>query len=253
VTTKLPASRYFALTASTLRQRGGALWRSTPWAFAVFVLTLPIALLLPHLSLVYSPFFLLVVVNVLALTRLSVSWLRQTVAGGHADDADWRLGKPEWKVVALLALLIAIGMGLMYATARVPILLYFSLDANADSVFFVCLFLALAAIWAPVLYGVSTFAPSLARVAVSGQYDFWRTRQARRVHAWPMMSMLFLLAVFVVITGALLSTAVSDMSAAAIALGLAGILLCIALVMMATTMSAVAYREQAAEVAGARD
>ncbi|KAG0775303.1 hypothetical protein G6F22_013401 [Rhizopus arrhizus] len=144
-------------------------------------------------------------------------------------------------------------MGLMYATARVPILLYFLLDSNADSVFFVCLFLALAAIWAPVLYGVSTFAPSLARVAVSGQYDFWRTRQARRVHAWPMMSMLFLLAVFVVITGALLSTAVSDMSAAAIALGLAGILLCIGLVMMATTMSAVAYREQAAEVAGAGD
>ncbi|KAG1067148.1 hypothetical protein G6F40_017736 [Rhizopus arrhizus] len=68
-----------------------------------------------------------------------------------------------------------------------------------------------------------------------------------------MMSMLFLLAVFVVITGALLSTAVSDMSAAAIALGLAGILLCIGLVMMATTMSAVAYREQAAEVAGAGD
>nr|WP_315528197.1 hypothetical protein [uncultured Achromobacter sp.] len=253
VSSKLPASRYFALTASTLRQRGYALWRSTPWAFALFVLTLPIALLLPHLSLVYSPFFLVVVVNVLALTRLSVAWLRQTVAGSQADDADWRLRKPEWKVVALLALLVVIGTGLMYATARVPILIYFSLGGNADSVFFVSLFLALAAIWAPVLYVVSTFAPSLARVAVSGQYDFWRTRQARRVRAWPMMSMLFLLAAFLVITGALLSRAVSEMSAAAIALGVLGILLCIGLVMMATTMSAVAYREQAPGVAGAGD
>ena len=219
----------------------------------MFVLTLPIALLLPHLSLVYSPFFLVVVVNVLALTRLSVAWLRQTVAGSQADDADWRLRKPEWKVVALLALLVVIGTGLMYATARVPILIYFSLGGNADSVFFVSLFLALAAIWAPVLYVVSTFAPSLARVAVSGQYDFWRTRQARRVRAWPMMSMLFLLAAFLVITGALLSRAVSEMSAAAIALGVLGILLCIGLVMMATTMSAVAYREQAPGVAGAGD
>lgn len=248
---KLPASRYFALTASTLRQEGNRLFKSAPWASAVFILTLPIALLLPHLSSVSSAFFLIVVVNMLALTRVSVAWLRQTVLGGHADNADWRLGKPEWKAVALLALLIAIGTGLMYATARVPILIYFSLDGNADSVFFACLFLALAAIWAPVLYGVSTFAPSLARVAVSGQYNFWRTRQARRVRAWPMMCMLFLLAVFVVITGALLATAISDMSATAIGLGLLGILLCIGLLMMTTTMCAVAYREQAAGRAGA--
>lgn len=250
---KLPASRYFALTASTLWQEGNRLFKSTPWAFAVFILTLPIALLLPHLSLVHSAFFLLVAVNALALTRVSVAWIRQIIPGGHGHGADWRLGKAEWKYLALLALLIAIGTGLMYATARVPIVIYFGLDGVADSVFFVSLFLALAAIWGPVLYAVSTFFQSFAQVAVSGRYDFWRTRQARRVHAWPMMSMLFLLAVFLVITGALLSRAISEMSAAAIALGTLGILLSIGLVMMTTTMCAIAYREQADGAAGAGD
>lgn len=59
-----------------------------------------------------------------------------------------------------------------------------------------------------------------------------------------MMSVLFLLAVFLVLTGALLSKAISNMSVAAIALGLLGILLCLGMVMMVTTMCAIAYRER---------
>jgi hypothetical protein len=244
VSSNLPANRYFALTASALRQQGGRLLKSTPWALAVFVMTLPVALLLPHRSLVPSAFFLFIVVNLLALTRVSVAWLRQVVPGGHANSPDWRLGKPEWMSLGLLALLIAIGTGLMYATARVPVVLYFALDGVLDSVFFVSLFLALAAIWLPVLYLVSTFFQSLARAAVSGRYDFWRTRQEGQTPAWPMMSVLFLLAVFLVLTGALLSKAISNMSVAAIALGLLGILLCLGMVMMVTTMCAIAYRER---------
>lgn len=216
----------------------------------MFFLTLPITLLLQHLGLVYTKYFLFAVVNVLALTRMSAAWHRHIVLGERADAADRRWGKGEWKLLALLVVLIAAATGLAYATSRVPILIYFSLNGGADSVFYVSLFLALAAMWGPVLYLASTFALSFPRAAVAGTYDLWRMRRARRVSAWPLMSVLFLLAVFMVLTGALLAVAVSDISLASIALGGLGILLCVALVAVATAMCAVAYRELAADAGG---
>ncbi|MGH8818507.1 MAG: hypothetical protein ACREX5_18070 [Achromobacter pestifer] len=251
MSTKLKASRYLALSAATLKQRAGDLFRAAPWAFCVFVLTLPLTLLLPHLSLVATGFLLVGVINVLALARISVAWHRDILSDGRSGRAGWRLDRAEWKYFALLALFIAVVLAVVYATSRVPILIYFSLNRGGDTVFFISLFLALAAIWGPVLYLAATFAQSLPRVAVSGTYEFLRVRRASRVSAWPLMSMLFLLAVFLAFTGGYLSVGVSKMSATAIALGILGILVCTAQVMMTTAMCAVAYRESTVNVASA--
>lgn len=251
MSTTLKASRYFALSAATLKQRAGYLLRAAPWAFGVFVLTLPLTLLLPHLSLASSGFLSFGVINLLALARMSVAWHRDIVLQGRSGVAGPQSGRAEWKYFALLAFFIAVVLAVLYVTYRVPIIIYFSLDRGGDTVFFICLFLALAAIWGPVLYLAATFALSLPRVAVSGTYAFLRVRRASPVSAWPLMSMLFLLAVFLLFTGAYLSVAVSEMSAAAIALAVLGVLLCTALVMMTTTMCAVAYRESSASAGSA--
>lgn len=243
---KLSASRLITLTASAIRQQGARLMTDAPWSFGVFVLSLPFVLLVPTLIQLMHPGFVavLVVVNLLALVRISLAWHRQIALNGSTVGAAGRLRGAGWKYLALIVLFIAVAVALVSANDVMPFLVYAALNnVGGDALFFVCVFVAWAVMWGGLPYLLGIFALSLPSVAVSGKYDFGPMRRALRTSVWPLVGAQVMLIGSAALTRATLSRAVFEKSGGSIAYGALGILFCVASVVVATAMCAVAYRE----------
>lgn len=246
MSTKLSASGLIALTMRAIKQQGVRLISGAPWSLGVFVLSLPFALLLPGLFRWVHPGLVavLVAVNLWALVRLSMAWHRQIALSGPAGGAALRLGTAGWKYLALLVLFIAVAAALVLANSVMPFLVYVGLNnVGGDALFFGCVIAAWAVMWGGLPYLLGTFALSLPRVAVSGKYDFRLMRRRLRTSVWPLVAAQLMLIGSAALTSATLNRAVLERSGGSMALGALGILSCVAAIVLATAMCAVAYRE----------
>lgn len=246
MSSKLSGSRLITLTASAIRQLGARLMTAAPWSFGIFVLSLPFVLLLPRLIMLVHPGLVagLVAVNLLALVRISLAWHRQITLHGRAQGAAGGRRGAGWKYLALIVLFIVVAVALVVVNDVMPFLVYAALNnVGGDALFYICVFVAWAAMWGGLLYLLGTFALSLPSVAVSGKFDFRRMRRALNTSVWPLVGAQLMLIGSAALTSAALSRAVFEKSGGSFAYGALGILFCVASVMVATAMCAVAYRE----------
>ena len=183
----LGALPFIAATANTLRRDGRAMLAAAPWSLAVFVLSLPFAILAASLYWIQGGVFLLLaLVNLIAFSRMTFAWHR-VIAGEGARAEAVQGGTPQaWHLLMLGGLVIVVA-ALARATGDLPYVLYVVLDAPPTALFFAALILVVLAIWLPVLYALATLAPALARAAVTGVAGFRGLRGEAVYPRWPLM------------------------------------------------------------------
>ncbi|ALM86558.1 hypothetical protein ASB57_29740 [Bordetella sp. N] len=220
---------------------------AAPWSLAVFVLTLPFALLTSTLYQYRDVLFAVAaVVNLIAFARVTFAWHRAVLL---ADDAGTgveggRGGGGVRYLVLLVAITIAV-TALGRVTGDVPFVLYMVMNAPSSLVFFGALIPLLAVVWLPVLYLVATYGLSLPRVAATGAYGFRGLRAAMPYKRWPLLLMLLVLVLLAGIAYGFLYPLTYYLTAEGAVQGALATLLCVLAVFVVTAMYAVAYRDSA--------
>lgn len=217
---------------------------AAPWSLAVFVVTLPIALILTWYAGPYLPLFLLLaVLNMVALARVTLVWYRMTILEGAAYVWTPWGGRARARYLIVLVLLIAVAAALLQMTGDIPYVVYVVLSESSEVLFYGALFVVLLMVWTPFMYVGSVCLLSLAHAAVTGKFGYWRTRPSLRFKRWPLMAALCLLMSCAGVTRSMLTDYGKIWSTDNLGYGVSGMLLCIVLAGVVTVMSAVAYRE----------
>lgn len=247
----LASGRYIAQTLRVIRQQGARMLAAAPWSFGLFILTLPFAMAVPRFGgSVRYLFFALALLNLLALARTTYAWHRTIVLADAMDSRGVQQTEAEAKHLALLTLFIAVPVLILRATEDIPILIYFAMDGASDARFFIALFLAMAAVWGPMLYAGASFALSLPSAAVSGKYGFRALRIAMRVKRWPLVLALLMLTALVGFAKSAMREVVRYATASGVAYTVLFVVLSIVMIVFVTAMFAVAYRETVDAVDG---
>lgn len=236
------AGHFIGATASVMRHRGRAMLAAAPWSLAVFVLSLPFAILAASLYWIRGgQFLLLALVNLIAFARMTFAWHRAIAGEGVRAEAV-QGGTPQaWHLVMLGGLAIVV-TALARATGDLPYVLYMLLNAPPTALFFAALLLVVLVIWLPVLYGLATLTPALPRAAMTGVAGFRGIRGESPYPRWPLMLTLGML----VSAGGLAHNKLLEYRGYATSEGLAWVAVYLALFIVLTfvagAMVSVAYR-----------
>lgn len=254
MSSKFAASRLVALTASVIREKGGAMLAAAPWLLGVVILTLPFAVHASRYAVPLHQLYLLcALLNVLALAAVTWGWIRKLALDDALSKPIWGGGAGGLKYLALFVLLVVTVVQLLRLTGNIPILIYFSMpnslspvrNPTGEALFFALVIAALLVLWIPVMYLCRAMAISLVNVAVSGEYGLRTLREKIRFGRWPLLVALFFLIASAGVTAAAIPRAQYHLSVSSVAFSAAGIVVCIALLAVVVAMSAVAYRGSA--------
>lgn len=217
---------------------------AAPLSLAVFVLTLPIALILTWYAGSYlHPFLLLAALNMVALARVTLAWYRMTILEGAAYVWTPWGGRARVGYLILLALLVTVAAVLLQMTGDIPYAVYVFLSESGQIAFFCALFVVLVILWTPFLYLGTVCLLSLAHAAATGKFGYWRMPHATRFKRWPLMAALCLLMACAGMTRSMLTDYGKAWSTDNLGYGVSGMVLCILLAGVVIVMSAVTYRE----------
>ncbi|CAB3685081.1 hypothetical protein [Achromobacter pestifer] len=217
---------------------------AAPCSLAVFVVTLPVALILTRYAGSYLPLFLLLaVLNMVALARVTLAWYRMTILEGAVYAWTPWGGRARARYLIVLVLLIAVAAALLQTTGDIPYMVYVVLSENSEVLFYCVLFVVLVLVWTPFMYLGSVGLLSLAHMAVTGKLEYASMRPSMRFKRWPLMAALCLLMACAGVTRSMLTDYGKIWSTDNLGYGVLGMLLCIILAGVVTVMSAVAYRE----------
>jgi hypothetical protein len=179
------ALSFFNATAGAIRRHGRAMLAAAPWSLAVFLLSLPFAILAASLYWLKGGLFLLfALVNLIAFSRMTYAWHRIIA---RADDT--RIDAPgstaqAWHLV-MLGLLAVVVTTLARATGDLPYVLFALMNGPDSGLFFAALVPVALVLWLPILYGL--LAPALPRAAVTGATGLRGVRAAMPYPRWPLM------------------------------------------------------------------
>ncbi len=241
---KLAGRRLIALTFNAIGKSGRHMVASAPWSLCVFFLSLPFALLaFKSVGAIQFLFLLLALINLLALARMTFAWTDVVASRDAVVEQPKRAANAEAKHLALLVLFVVVAGAVLRASADIPLWLYFALNSGGDAKFFVALFCVLGLIWVPTISAGAVYVPSLPRAASSGEYGFKVVRQTMVFRRWPLAMVLFSLVVSAGVTKTLVADIARRATLSGIAYGLAGMLICTAMLVIATMMAAIACRE----------
>ncbi len=249
VSRKLGAGRLVAATVGVIRKQGRTMLAAAPWSLAVFVLTLPFALIVSSLYRLQDWMILAAaLVCLIAFARTTYAWHRVVLLGETARTAAARGGSPEARHFVLLGGLAVGGMAIARATGDLPYVLYMLIGGGNDELFYGMLMALLALVWLPVLYGLAVYGVSLPRAAVTGTYGFGAVRGAMRYPRWPLMLAFFMLLVLGAHAANDLRPMLYDPVGVQALQGVLGAVACVAMIFVLTAMTSVAYRDSALAV-----
>jgi len=241
---KLGARHFVAATADAIRQRGRAMLAAAPWSLALFILSLPFALLISNLFPYGNGLFMaLALINLIALARMTGAWHRVVKPGGLTGVGAHRGNAAQARHLALLGALVITATAMARATGDLPYVIYMVLAGSNDAVFWSALCAALALIWVPTLYALAMYGLSLPRVAVTGKYGFQAARTAMPYKPWPLMLALLMLIAAAGHAGYILGMLAYGYPDVGLARAAISALLCVPLVFVVAAMYAVAYRD----------
>ena len=241
---KLAGTRFIALTFKAIRQQGRRMMTVAPGSLAAFIVSLPFALLVSNsVGTMQFVFLLLAMVSLLALARLTFTWLAMLVGRDEAATQLARGGNAEAKHLALLVLFVVVVGAILRASADIPILLYFAMKGVGDTGFFLALFTVLGLLWVPFVYAGAVVALSWVHAVAAGEYGFNAMRGAMRFKRWPLVTALFVLLVSVGFTKAMVADVARFPTTSGVGFSVAGMLISIGMLVIVTMMCAVAYRE----------
>ena len=246
MSSKLGAGRFIAATVGVIRLQGRAMAAAAPWSLAVFMLTLPFALVAstPYQMRDWA-ILALALVNLIAFARTTYAWHRVVVRGEAAHAGPTRGGNGEFRHFVLLGGLAIGVMALARATGDLPYVLYMLMGGANEPLFYGVLIAMLALVWMPVLHALAVYGPSLPRAAVKGDYGFGAVRAGMRYPRWPLMLALLLLLVLGAHAANDLRPLAYDYVGLQALQGVLGAAACAAMVFVLTAMYAVAYRDAA--------
>jgi len=241
---KLGARHFLAATADAMRQQGRAMLAAAPLSLALFILSLPFALLITNLFPYGNGLFMaLALINLIALARMTCAWHRVVQPADLTDVGATRGSAAQARHLALLCALVIAGTAMARATGDLPYVIYMVLAGSNDAVFWSVLCAALALIWVPTLYALAMYGLSLPRAAVAGEYRFHAARAAMPYKPWPLMLALLMLIAAAGHAGYILGMLAYGYPDVGLARAAMSALLCVPLVFVVATMYAVAYRD----------
>ncbi|MFY3603590.1 hypothetical protein ACOTHZ_12745 [Achromobacter xylosoxidans] len=181
------ALSFFNATAGAIRRHGRAMLAAAPWSLAVFLLSLPFAILAASLYWLKGGLFLLfALVNLIAFSRMTYAWHRVIA---RADDTRIDAGgstAQAWHLV-MLGLLAVVVTTLARATGDLPYVLFTLMNGPDSGLFFAALVPVVLVLWLPILYGLALLAPALPRAAITGATGLRGVRAAMPYPRWPLM------------------------------------------------------------------
>ncbi len=244
VSRKLGAGRLVAATVGVIRKQGRTMLAAAPWSLAVFVLTLPFALIVSSLYRLQDWMILAAaLVCLIAFARTTYAWHRVVLLGETARTAAARGGSPEARHFVLLGGLAVGGMAIARATGDLPYVLYMLIGGGNDELFYGMLMALLALVWLPVLYGLAVYGLSLPCAAVTGTYGFGAMRGAMRYPRWPLMLAFLTLLVLGAHASNDLRPMLYDYVGVQALQGVLAAVGCVGVIFVLTAMTAVAYRD----------
>lgn len=217
---------------------------AAPWSLALFIVSLPFALLIANLFPYGDGLFMaLALINVILLARMTCAWHRVVKPGDPAGVGATRGSAAQARHLALLSALVIAATAMARATGDLPYVIYMVLTGSNDTVFWSALCAALALIWVPTLYALAMYGLSLPRAAVTGEYGFQATRAAMPYKPWPLMLALLMLIAAAGHAGYILGMVAYGYPDVGLARAAMSALPCIPLVFLVAAMYAVAYRD----------